>query len=767
MRQILLLIMVFMSQFSWSQSLTGKVVDGQSHAIEFANVALYDKDSTFLAGTVTDSCGNFALNSPENKASFFKVSCVGYSPKTVAVSHERFYSVTLQQDNIMLNEVVVKRRLPKYTRVQGGYSVTIQNSILERLFNADDILSSLPRVSGSDGNFVVFGKGTPEIYINNRKLRDKSELAHLKPADIDKVTVLTNPGVRYDSEVKSVIMIKTKRRQGEGLSGSVDGVYGQKDKASYGSNINLNWRSEKFDLFGSLGHSNNYDSRRQEVEQTIHGHNHEINEKMSDMYQSMRTKNITGKLGADYLLNDSNSIGVSYRISKSLSSQYTHSSYSDSLFVDSKFQDNIQYRMSTVPSSGPTHEVDAYYNGKVKDFKITFDGTYYRSKQNLLTTTDEVGSNDVAYINSRKKSNGELFAAKLAASTNLSKNLSVDFGTEYNSSKYHQYYDNREGIIESKDNRIKESNVAGFVSADYSFNDFDLSAGVRYEHTENFKYENGIKENDVSRIYNRLYPNIDFSYNGENFNLGLSYEVTSDKPSYGDLSSVVAYNSRYFYEGGNPNLNMTLEHTVELSGSYKYLLFSLAYEVDKDAITRWGQLYDPTGDIILLTNINIPTLRRLYFSLSAEPTIAFWHPLFEFDFQKQFIDDRGLGYDFNKPLAQIVFSNRFVFKKTMLGVNYVFRTSGADGYTFTQNYQRFDAFVAQSFFKGRLQVKLQLEDAFKSSRSINDMHSTNYDIRQRTIPNYRNVLLSLSYNFNRTHKRYLGTGAGSSEKDRL
>lgn len=71
----------------------------------------------------------------------------------------------------------------------------------------------------------------------------------------------------------------------------------------------------------------------------------------------------------------------------------------------------------------------------------------------------------------------------------------------------------------------------------------------------------------------------------------------------------------------------------------------------------------------------------------------------------------------------------------MFGVNYVFRTSGADGYTFTQNYQRFDAFVAQSFFKGRLQVKLQLEDAFKSSRSINDMHSTNYDIRQRTIPN--------------------------------
>lgn len=50
--------MVFISQSSWCQSLIGKVVDSKSNAIEFANVALYDKDSTFLAGTVTDSCGD-------------------------------------------------------------------------------------------------------------------------------------------------------------------------------------------------------------------------------------------------------------------------------------------------------------------------------------------------------------------------------------------------------------------------------------------------------------------------------------------------------------------------------------------------------------------------------------------------------------------------------------------------------------------------------------------------------------------------------------
>ena len=402
MRQVVLLIMMFMSQFSWGQKLAGKVVDAKSNAIEFANVALYDKDSTFLAGVVTDSCGVFAMNYSEGKACFFKVSCVGYSTKTVAVSNEKFYSITLQQDNVMLKDVIVKGHLPKYTRVPGGYSVAVKNSILEKLFSANDILSSLPHISGSNGNFLVFGKGSPEIYINNRKLRDKSELAHLKPSDIEKVILLTNPGVKYDSEVKSVIIIKTKKPQGEGLSGSVDGVYGQKDKASYNSNINLNWRSSKFDLFGSLGHSNNYDSRKQEISQTVHGFKHEINEKMSDMHQSMRTKNILGTIGADYLLNDSNSIGVSYRISKSLQSQHMHSAYSDSLFVDSKLQDNINYRMNAVPSSGPAHEVDAYYNGKIHNFKITFDN-YYQTKNasstisGTLVNKNYINDSDIIY----------------------------------------------------------------------------------------------------------------------------------------------------------------------------------------------------------------------------------------------------------------------------------------------------------------------------------------------------------------------------------
>lgn len=67
----------------------------------------------FLQEFVTDSCGVFTMNYSEGKACFFKVSCVGYNTKTVAVSNEKFYNVTLQQDNVMLKDVIVEGRSAK------------------------------------------------------------------------------------------------------------------------------------------------------------------------------------------------------------------------------------------------------------------------------------------------------------------------------------------------------------------------------------------------------------------------------------------------------------------------------------------------------------------------------------------------------------------------------------------------------------------------------------------------------------------------------
>ena len=66
------------------------------------------------------------------------------------------------------------------------------------------------------GNLQTY-KGTAEIYINGRKMRNASELDQLSSDNVKRVEVVRNPGARYDATVKAVVRIYTKKAQGEGF----------------------------------------------------------------------------------------------------------------------------------------------------------------------------------------------------------------------------------------------------------------------------------------------------------------------------------------------------------------------------------------------------------------------------------------------------------------------------------------------------------------------------------------------------------------------
>lgn len=249
-----------------AQQSKGQIIDKDFNPIPFSNISALTSDSLFIAGTVTDSVGKFVLPPSTEHYSLLRISSVGYKTKYVLSEKLDTTPIVLDTDNIMLSEVVVKSKMPKYHRVRGGYSTNITNTILAKMNNADEILSMLPRITGNNGSFTIFGKGTPVIYINGRKISDNSELRQLKTENIRKITVLTNPGVQYDSEFHSIIIIKTKRPQGEGLSSSVDGTYIQSHKAGYTTSTNLNWRSNKLDIFGALANNNKYSYSKQTVE---------------------------------------------------------------------------------------------------------------------------------------------------------------------------------------------------------------------------------------------------------------------------------------------------------------------------------------------------------------------------------------------------------------------------------------------------------------------------------------------------------------------
>ena len=217
-RVILFSVMCLVAIVSNAQGISGRVIDEQSQPMPFANVVLVNRsDSAFVAGAVTKDDGTFSI-STDKQDGLLKVTSVGYQTQYVQTRQGNVGDIQMQPDEQTLGEVVVKGSRPQYKMTTGGMTVDIQNSMLKDVGTADDVLSMLPRVQGEDGNFTVFSKGTPEIYINNKKVQNARELKQLKSTDIKSVDIITSPGAKYNAEVGAVIRIKTKKHQGDGIS---------------------------------------------------------------------------------------------------------------------------------------------------------------------------------------------------------------------------------------------------------------------------------------------------------------------------------------------------------------------------------------------------------------------------------------------------------------------------------------------------------------------------------------------------------------------
>lgn len=225
MKKNLLFIFVLMIvPFTVKAQIKGVVCDENQNPVEFANVILMGTDSVYIAGTVTDVSGKFDFLTDYSNAKFLQISALGYKTiiKTLDEKND-IGTLVLVSDNILLDEITVTAR-PSQHLTKGGIITTVNGSVLSLLGNAMDVIGQLPGVKREDDKFTVFGKGTPIIYVNGRKLTDNSELYRMSSKDIASVEVISNPGAKYGAEVKSVLLVRTIKKQGDGLSGSIQGV---------------------------------------------------------------------------------------------------------------------------------------------------------------------------------------------------------------------------------------------------------------------------------------------------------------------------------------------------------------------------------------------------------------------------------------------------------------------------------------------------------------------------------------------------------------
>ena len=744
----------------------GRVVDERGNAAEYATIALLSPiDSTIVGHGVSNENGSFVIPCNSRKV-LARITYIGYKTVNRIYNNTEMGIIKLQPKTMIVKGVVVKGDRPQYKMLSGGMEVAVEHTLLSKMANTFDVLSLLPRVSVNGQKISVFGKGAPIIYINNKRVNDNNEIVNITPDNIKSISVLTSPGAEYDAEVESVICIRTKERRANGFSLRAD-AYGKYNKwMSDYELISTRYQTKKFEIANSIWTMGTHDGEDNNLITDIylpdkHYHNDQL------IHLDTNNRFLSEKLSADYSLNDSNSIGGSYRYYGMLKGR-TNSVSRQDVLLNGMAHGSIDQEEVMKPFLS-LHQADIYYVGKVGHVGVDFNATYYavknRRNDKCFESSKELGYQEV---HSSNRQNSDMWAGKLVVNIPLWKG-NVSVGTEMSKTDSHGTFLNEEQLVPSTKTDIHERNIAGFAQYGLALSKWTVGLGVRYENIVRDYLSDGVKQDDVSRKYNNLFPNLSVSWNKGNWNWQLNVNEKIHRPSYRQLGNFMQYDNRFLYEGGNPTLQPEKVFNVEAMMLYKWLNVSAGYKYLKD-VMEWTKYIYPGKEFAYNTSLNFDHKQLLYASVHVSPKFGIFRPMWGFYYNQQFFDTRKYGASkaLSKPLLSCSLNNSFALSETMnAAISLNASTTHADGFLMMKSGYSVNLQFDKSFANRTWIIYLSANDIFKTAKERWTMYGLGAGTTKDCYNYTRNISLQVTYNFNAKRSKYKGTGAGNEEKSRL
>lgn len=743
----------------------GRVTDTEGRPMGFANVImLRGRDSSYVAGCVTEADGTFAFPSMPSAPCLLKVSFVGC--KTTFAPCRSVNDIRLESDTRLLKGVTVTNDRPIIEHRGGTLVANVAGTPLALTGSADELLSNLPMVTGEEGSYEVIGRGAAEVYINSRKVRDATELKQLQADEVLSAEIIMNPGARYSSETGAVIRLKTKRKSGQGLSGQAAVNWSQGRNGRGNEGLSLNYRTGGLDIFvrGHFFENNDYSSSTTNtVMWTSSTWRTAIHNSGTD-----RNANFRGEIGFNYEPDARQSFGVRYVPGKLLGTARSKRSGNTVVSRDGELVEELNSQSTMETTAGWNHSVNAYYNATFGPWGIDFNADYYTSDSHTGQNVMYDGVTDASSVNDVKN---KLYAVKLVLSRQIGKGQ-IAVGTEETFTDRRDRF-TQSGFSADADDNLRQSYYSAFADYSLPLGKFSLTAGLRYEHQRTRYYEAGVFNGGQSTTYNDLLPSESVDYQHGDFSLSLSYRLMKLSPSYSMLSSATSYSSKYLYSSGDPNLVPQKHNYVSLLGGWRWVTLNLWFDYTQNMYTTYYKPYDDAAHpgVMLQTMASIPHTRQYGAALSLTPKIGLWQPNFQADIDWYDADARCLGITkhWNEPRLTLSLNNFFTFNHGwMLRLYGTYQFYSRSSYAIKRPVGYVDLRVVKTFFKDKsLKLALNVKDAFNTRyypfTGYGDRTYSSSDNHR----DYRRVELNLAYTFNATKSKYRGRGAGQSEKQRL
>jgi len=588
-------------------SLSGALIDSAQHLpLSKATILLMDKAGTGF-NALSDSAGSFLIKLPAGIYTF-TISYSGYKNFEISelnLLHDTTLApILITQKTGTLQQVTVTHKNDLISQTLDRMTVNVAGSSLSGSNNAFDVLQKTPTVIVQpDGLIMLKGKQV-DVWIDGRPTnltgQDLKNLLSGVPANtIEKIELLSNPSARYDAQSSAIINIVTIKIKKYGTNGSITAGINRNKYTSYNSGININYRKNKINIYGSYNYSKekewiNWTSDRLTVFSGSSGHITTAEDGLSS------SDNNLIKAGIDYTANKRNTFGMLLMVSPNYQTILLQNntylgatpSKTDSIinvqnntkntFFNPSF--NLFYKYNDSTGKDWTTNIDFWNYSQTSHINYENDFLNVITNQarspyyirNGLDGKNYIGSFKSDYSQPYKK--GRLMAGIKSYLSRRDNNLiwenlvSNVWKIDNGNTNHFIYTENVNSLYLGYEKQVKK---------------FDIQVILRTEQT-NITGSSYTLDTIFHKNYLKIFPSVNIDYAvSQKHQLSFSYRKSVNRPPYNYLDPFVKYLNEYNYVTGNPNLQPQIVHSVEISHSYEQSLFtSLSYSRVYNAFSR-------------------------------------------------------------------------------------------------------------------------------------------------------------------------------------
>lgn len=514
-----------------------------------------------------------------------------------------------------------KDTIRKETQIEGitvtARKPTVESKVDRTVFNVAnssilagnttwDVLRMTPLVS-IDNNDAVKAEGeSVTVYINDRKSvftgKELKEYLKTIPADnLMKIEVITSPSSRYET-AGSVINIVLKKRDDEGIKGSVTFNNRQQQKNSQYTNLNLNYHKKSFTqtLIGS--YSDNSYLQKSALQSTSYADNSvtEIN-----TVSVGRSKSPSLSSTSEFELNDKNTAGLIleyYQGNSTNSAEANGITHIDNIFNRSYTQN--QWASGLSRTLGTNIFYKFYDKEKNRILDINLGSNYYGQSEDNNFVKNQLISNNSTLYETRVLSDSENrnYYVKIDYTQPLGKEwgtLEVGGKMDFNNNVIpNDLSATQMDGLSTHDIFHYEDNINSLY-ANYSktfFKKLETRIGLRYEHID-YKMRQDVAGASRKDSYGAFLPNLLLKYSfSEKYDLSLTYNRNLWRPWYAEFNPFMVPNDNGFYSRGNMELEPNPSHRLYMKlGLFKKYFISARYMyTDQDYWTSYIFETNPT-----------------------------------------------------------------------------------------------------------------------------------------------------------------------------